>query len=98
MNTYQDWVGGYEPGSSLGQKSSIADGAAYMRMMAAARWLNRPFIVTEYDHLFWSHYRYEAGIVMPAYAALQNWDVLCRHGHGPIVLAYGEDFAHKRQM
>ncbi|WP_432652090.1 glycoside hydrolase [Phyllobacterium myrsinacearum] len=98
MNTYQDWVGSYEPGSTMGQKSSIADAAAYVRVIAAARWLNRPFIVTEYDHLFWSRYRYEAGIVMPAYAALQNWDVLCRHGHGPIVLAYGEDFAHKRQM
>lgn len=98
MNTYQDWIGGYEPGRSLEQKSSLADAAAYMRMLAGARWLGRPFMVTEYDHLFWSHYRYEAGIVMPAYAALQNWDLLCRHGHGPIVLAYGEDFAHKRQM
>ncbi|PRD44309.1 glycoside hydrolase [Phyllobacterium phragmitis] len=98
MNTYQDWVGSYEPGSSIQQKSSIADGAAYMRVIAAARWLGRPFFVTEYDHLFWSRYRYEAGIVMPAYGALQNWDVLCRHAHGPIILAYGEDFAHKRQM
>lgn len=98
MNTYQDWVGSYEPGSTMGQKSSIADGAFYVRAIAAARWFNRPFIVTEYDHLFWSKYRYEAGIVMPAYAALQNWDVLCRHGHGPIVLAYGEDVPHKRQM
>jgi hypothetical protein len=98
MNSYQDWATSYEPGSTLGQKSSIADAAFYMRAIAAARWLNRPFIVTEYDHLFWSRYRYEAGVVMPAYAALQNWDVLCRHGHGPIVLAYGENFAHKRQM
>lgn len=98
MNTYQDWVGGYAPGSKLGQSSSLADGANYMRMIAAARWLGRPFVVTEYDHLFWSRYRYEAGLVMPSYAALQGWDVLCRHGHGPIVLRYGEDFPHKRQM
>ena len=98
LNTYQDWVGGYAPGSAIGQVSSIADGAAYMRGIAAGRWLGRPFVVTEYDHLFWSRYRYEAGLVLPAYAALQGWDTICRHAHGPIVLAYGEPFLHKRQM
>ncbi|AWM29039.1 hypothetical protein ABIA14_006346 [Sinorhizobium fredii] len=98
MNTYHDWVGGYAPGSALLQVSSIADGANYMRMIAAARWLGKPFIVSEYDHLFWNRYRYEAGLVMPAYASLQGWDVLCRHGHGPIVLAYGEPYPHKKAM
>lgn len=98
MNTYHDWVGGYAPGSALLQVSSIADSANYMRMIAAARWLGKPFVVSEYDHLFWNRYRYEAGLVMPAYAALQGWDVLCRHGHGPIVLAYGEPYPHKRAM
>ncbi|RVO18100.1 glycoside hydrolase, partial [Sinorhizobium meliloti] len=98
MNTYHDWVGGYSPGSALTQVSSLADGANYMRMIAAARWLGKPFIVSEYDHLFWNRYRYEAGLTMPAYAALQGWDVLCRHGHGPIALAYGEPFPHKKAM
>ncbi len=98
MNTYHDWVGGYAPGSALTQASSIADSANYMRMIAAAHWLDKPFVVTEYDHLFWNRYRYEAGLVMPAYAAHQGWDVLCRHGHGPIVLAYGEPYPHKRAM
>ncbi|ACP23350.1 hypothetical protein NGR_b19030 (plasmid) [Sinorhizobium fredii NGR234] len=98
MNTYHDWVGGYAPGSALSQVSSIADGANYMRRIAAARWLGKPFIVSEHDHLFWNRYRYEAGLVMPAYASLQGWDVLCRHGHGPIVLAYGERYPHKKAM
>lgn len=98
MNTYHDWVGGYAPGSKLLQTSSLADGANAMRMIAAARWLGRPFLVSEYDHLFWNRYRYEAGLVMPSYAALQGWDVLCRHGHGPIVLAYGEPYPHKKAM
>ncbi|AFL50039.1 hypothetical protein [Sinorhizobium fredii] len=98
MNTYHDWVGGYAPGSALRQVSSIADGANYMRMIAAARWFGKPFIVSEYDHLFWNRYRYEAGLVLPAYASLQGWDVLCRHGHGPIVLAYGEPYPHKKAM
>ncbi|MEI2298194.1 glycoside hydrolase [Ensifer sp. MJa1] len=98
MNTYHDWVSGYAPGSTTTQTSSIADGVNYIRMIAAARWLGRPFVVSEYDHLFWNRYRYEAGLAMPAYAALQGWDTLCRHGHGPIVLAYGEPFAHKKAM
>lgn len=98
MNTYHDWVSGYAPGSTTTQTSSIADGVNYVRMIAAARWLGKPFVISEYDHLFWNRYRYEAGLAMPAYAALQGWDTLCRHGHGPIVLAYGEPFAHKKAM
>ena len=34
---------------------------------------------------------------MPAYAAQQGWDVLCRHAHGPIILKYGEPYPHKKR-
>ncbi|MGO4339749.1 glycoside hydrolase [Labrys sp. KB_33_2] len=98
MNTYHDWIGTYAPGGSIQQTSSLADAALYIRVIAATRWQGRPFIVSEYDQLFWNRYRYEAGLVMPAYAALQGWDLICRHGHGPIILSYGENFPHKRQM
>ena len=97
-NTYHDWVSGYEPGSGLTHESALAGDAAYIRATAAARWLGRPFLVSEWDHLFWNRHRYEAGLMMPAYAALQGWDGLCRHGHGPIVLRYGEPYAHKQAM
>lgn len=98
MNTYFDWVSGYAPGTTIEQESSIGRELDYLRMAGAARYLGRPFIVTEYDHLFWNRFRYEVGLAAPAYAALQGWDGLCRHGHGPIVLRYGEEVAHKRQM
>lgn len=98
MNTYQDWVDSYAPGTSIQGRSSLEDGLLYLRTIGAARWLGRPFFVTEYDHLFWNPYRYEAGLAAPAFAALQDWDVLCRHAHGPIILSYGEDFPHKKQM
>lgn len=98
MNTYHDWVGSYAPGAAIQATSSLEDGLLYLRTVAASRWLGRPFVVTEYDHLFWNPYRYEAGLAAPAFAALQGWDALCRHGHGPIVLAYGEDVPHKRAM
>lgn len=98
MNTYHDWVSGYQPGSSLTHESSLADDLNYIRAAAATRWLDKPFLVSEWDHLFWNRHRYEAGLAMPAYAALQGWDGLCRHGHGPIVLSYGEPYPHKRAM
>ena len=98
MNTYQDEVRSYEPGASVKDQSSLADAAGYMRYAAASRWLGKPFMISEWDHLFWNRYRYEAGLVMPAYAALQGWDAICRHGHGPIALSYGEPFPHKRAM
>jgi len=98
MNTYFDWVSGYAPGTRIEQASSLQRGLDYLRAAAGTRWLGRPFLLTEYDHLFWNSYRYEAGIAASALAALQGWDGLCRHGHGPIVLSYGEDVPHKRQM
>lgn len=98
MNTYHDWVSGYHPGSNLKQTSSIEDFATYYRMMASSRFIDKPFLATEWDHLFWNRYRYEAGVVMGSYASLQDWSGICRHGHGPIVLRYGEDVPHKRAM
>ncbi|CAD7039219.1 glycoside hydrolase [Pseudorhizobium endolithicum] len=98
MNTYHDGVNGYEPGSSIKDDSAISGAAAYLRAAAAARWLGKPFAISEYDHVFWNRHRYEGGLVIPAYAALQGWDILCRHGHGPIALRYGEPFPHKRGM
>jgi hypothetical protein len=98
MNTYEDWIRSYDPLNKIQGTSSLTDGLAYIRSIAAARWLGKPFVVTEYDHLFWNPYRYEAGLAMPAYAAVQRWDIICRHAHGPIVLAYGEASLHKRQM
>jgi hypothetical protein len=98
MNTYRDEVLGYQPGSKIDGKSSIADLALYMRRAAATRWLGKPFVITEYEHLFWNPFRYESGLLMPSYAALQDWDALCRHGAGPIVLRYGEPFQHKQAI
>jgi len=98
MNIYFDWVSGYAPGTRIEQQSSIARGLDYIRLAASTRRLGKPFLLTEYDHLFWNRYRYEAGLAVPAFAAFQGWDGLCRHGHGPIALRYGEDAPHKRQM
>jgi hypothetical protein len=98
MNTYQGFVPSFDPGASLEQKSAIADGAGYVREAAASRWLGKPFLLTEWDQLYWNRYRYEAGLMMPAYAALQGWDGICRHASGPIALRYGEPFPQKQTI
>lgn len=89
-NTYHDWIGTLGPGTEIKHTSSIADVASYVSEIAAGRWIGRPFLVTEYEHLFWNRYRYEAGLVFPAYSALQGWDGICRHGQGPLTLAFDE--------
>ncbi|WEJ33624.1 glycoside hydrolase [Devosia sp. SD17-2] len=98
MNIYFDWVSSYAPGTAIEQASSIGRELDYVRLAAGTRWLGKPFLLTEYDHLFWNSHRYEAGLAVPAIAAFQGWDAICRHGHGPIVLRYGEDQPHKQHM
>lgn len=87
MNTYHD------PNDNITgpifQTSSFDGAVAYVRNAAATRLAAKPFVMTEYDHVFWNRHRYEAGLAMPAYAALQDWDILCRHSNGALVLGYG---------
>ncbi|MCH4540034.1 glycoside hydrolase [Ochrobactrum sp. POC9] len=89
MNTYHDWIGDMSPGGQIEQNSSLANAVEYFRLAASARHFGKPFVMTEYDHLFWNRFRYEAGLAMPSYAAFQGWDVLCRHSNGALVLGYG---------
>lgn len=98
MNTYHDWIGNLNGQDTLQQTSSLKDSLAYIGSAATTRYAGRPFILTEHDHLFWNHFRYESGLAMPAYAALQNWDVLCRHGECAIILEYGENYPRKERI
>ncbi len=98
VNAYHDEVLSLEPGTTIAQTSSLDDGAEYLRRMIGRRWIGRPFVVTEYDQLFWNRFRHEAGLLVPAYAALQGWDAICRHAAGPIDLSFEQSAPHKRAM
>ncbi|MEO5703111.1 MAG: beta-galactosidase [Gammaproteobacteria bacterium] len=74
-------------GSQQLETSSIEDIAPHARDLASHRYGGRPFLVDEYDHPFWSPWRREAGILIPAYAALQGWDGIARYGN-PVELGY----------
>ena len=63
---------------SVSQGSSL--NSSYMRAAAVVRFLDRPFMMTEYSHSAFNRYRHERGLYFGAYAALQGWDALHCHG------------------
>jgi len=94
---YHDWPKGFiRPGATMGNESSIKKRGSYFRILALVRHANIPFIVDEYDHPYWSEWRREAGLVIPAYGALQNWDGICRFNN-PGILRYSDTHIRRRQ-
>ncbi|HBE02084.1 MAG: hypothetical protein A2096_05510 [Spirochaetes bacterium GWF1_41_5] len=69
---------------SISHASSL--NSSYFRAAALIRFLDRPFMMTEYSHSAPSRYRHERGLYFGAYAALQNWDSLAAHGDIPAVV------------
>lgn len=50
-----------------------------MRGLLATRIYGQPILISEHGHAFWNKYRYEQGIGMGAYAALNDVDGICTH-------------------
>jgi len=71
---WPNWQGG--PGVNCPQFSSVGDTAAHLRLMMGAKFADRPFCVTEYNHCYWNQYQRELGIVHGAYAAFQEFDAM----------------------
>lgn len=61
----------------VSQESSLK--SSYFRAAAAARFLDRPFFVTEYSHSAPNRFRHERGLYFSSYAALQDWSALVSH-------------------
>lgn len=47
--------------------------------MGAWRLIDRPFLTTEYNYVFWNQYRHESGLIHPVIAALNGWDGITTH-------------------
>lgn len=84
-------------GSRINQDSSLDNRIEYVRHLISARYWDKPFTVTEHGHPFWNRWRFESGLAVGAYAAFQGWDLICRHGSGPIELAYGWGRSNRRK-
>jgi len=74
---HPDMTGGNPVGMT--QTSSLADALNWLRGMASTRFSDRPFLITEYGQVFWNRYRYEEGLAVGAYSALQDFDCLMAH-------------------
>lgn len=96
LHTYHDHPDGFaEKGANIKQTSSLPDKVKYIREMMVSRYWGKPLTVSEYDQPFWNQWRVESGLAMGAYASFQDWDLICRHGSGPIELAYGAKKGHR---
>lgn len=71
-------------GSKVAQDSLIANGNRLFCSMASTRYADRPLLITEYGQVFWNRYRYEEGLLMGCYAALQDIDCLMAHA-SPVI-------------
>ncbi len=74
---------------AIGHGSSLD--SSYYRAAAAIRFLDRPFLITEYSHSAPSRFRHERGLYFGSYAALQGWDSLAAHGSFPVVVKGAND-------
>jgi len=71
------YVNNHASDSMVDQISSI--NSSYFRAAAAARFLDRPYMITEYSHSSFNKFRHERGLYFGAYAALQGWSALTAH-------------------
>jgi hypothetical protein len=78
-----------QPGSRIAQTSVHSNVARYVRELTNARQWGKPFTVTEYGQPFWNRWRHESAALMPAVAALQDWDAICQFAETPIQFDYG---------
>lgn len=89
MHAYHSHPTGFvEPGSKVSGDSSIPGAAAYLRELTSSRQWGKPFLVTEYGQAFWNGYRREASALVPAYAALQGWNLLTQFSENSLQLSY----------
>lgn len=70
-------AGNYPHDSAAFQNSSLD--SSYFRASAAARFLDRPYFITEYSHSGLNKYRHERGLYFSSYASLQEWSALAVH-------------------
>jgi hypothetical protein len=80
MHGYHAHPGDFDSaGSKISQTSSLDEELNWWRGMAGTRFLDRPFALTEYGHVYWNRYRYEEGMAVGAYSAFQDHDLLMAH-------------------
>lgn len=93
MHGYHAHPSGYggSKGITLNQKSPLAENGSAVKRQSTARWLDRPYLITEFGFVFWNRFRHEQGLVYAACAALQNWNGVACHCNQAVL--YGDPLA-----
>jgi hypothetical protein len=79
IHAYVGEVSSFAKGAELKLPNTIDDvGMGNWLTNAGARWLDRPFVVSEYGMPFPNPYRRESGLTFPAIAAFQDYSTICR--------------------
>lgn len=68
----------------VSQRSSLASGGNSFSHSTTVRFLDRPFVVSEYGHVYWNRYRHEEGLLWGAGAAFQGWSGLTPHANNVV--------------
>lgn len=76
VNTYHAHPSSYSLGADVSQNSSISNAGGYWRGTVVKRVSGMPIAVTEYQHCYFNKYAHEAGVLFPAYSALQGYNAL----------------------
>lgn len=85
-HAYHDHPTAYiSPGSTEENNSSIEKNIHHFTWLAEVRQLDRPMVVSEWGNPYWNAWRHEAGLGVPAYAALQGWNMITYHAE-PVAL------------
>ncbi|MHB1158436.1 MAG: beta-galactosidase [Phycisphaerales bacterium] len=88
MHSYHEHPSDYiNPGSSQPGLSALNAKVTlnYLCSMAGVRHLGRPMVVSETGEPFWNQWRFEGGLCWPAFAALQDWNMVCQYGQAVIL-------------
>jgi len=71
----------YGTQTRVNQESALKSGGDSFKNQTMARFLDRPFVNTEFGLVFWNPYRHEQGLLFGAGAAFQNWSALTCHAN-----------------
>lgn len=100
MHDYHDHPVGWGPGMTNAHTSLIGTGMKMMTGPFSTRYLDRPFGMSEYGHVYFSRTRYEGAALMGAYAAFQGWNAICQFSHTVASLQYesNSDWTNRKTM
>lgn len=97
MHAYHDEGFGFIRGSRIHNTSMFDNYFNMLTQLAMSRLAGRAFTVSEYGQPFWNAQRREMAII-PAYAALHDWDAICQHASTAVDFGYANTTGWKQYI